>query len=154
MPGRGKGKGYNGYKWIRLSTRYAIYARDQFKCVWCSTAPLRLSLDHLMPWSKGGGNHPTNLVTCCFACNAKRGNLSPQCWAECFQEPNKVLARVEQQTATPINRYVGRELAMAQKKKPWRVPAAMEDRSFQHVIDIRGYEPIEEIDEDFCDVPF
>lgn len=81
-----------------------------------------------------------------------RGNL---CWRVFARTCDcQTVQRIEHRIELPLNIHMGKELAQAQKKKPWRVPAAMEDRSFQHVIDIRGYEPIEEIDEDFCDVPF
>jgi hypothetical protein len=33
-----------------------------------------LTLDHLTPYSKGGSNDASNLITCCHRCNSSRGN--------------------------------------------------------------------------------
>ena len=65
-----------GSKWCRPSTRLAIYLRDGLACVWCGLSTedgASLSLDHLRPYSAGGSNGPTNLVTCCARCNSSRG---------------------------------------------------------------------------------
>lgn len=35
-----------------------------------------LSLDHVIPASRGGDNDPSNLVTACKRCNDSRGNRS------------------------------------------------------------------------------
>lgn len=55
------------YKRITLS-RHNIYRRDNFKCLYCGSKE-DLTLDHLIPKSRGGLNTWTNLVTCCFKCN-------------------------------------------------------------------------------------
>jgi 5-methylcytosine-specific restriction endonuclease McrA len=68
-----------GSKWCRPSTRLAIYLRDGLACVWCGLAAedgASLSLDHLRPYSAGGSNDPSNLVTCCARCNSSRGARS------------------------------------------------------------------------------
>lgn len=59
--------------WITQKRRLAIYARDDFQCVYCQTK-VDFTLDHLKPRSKGGSNKDNNLVTCCHACNSSRGN--------------------------------------------------------------------------------
>lgn len=151
MPARGKAALYQGYKWIRPEKRYALYVRDELQCVWCSTAPLRLSLDHLVPWCRGGSNHQTNLVTCCFACNARKGNHSLQEWVLTIPKPEEVLARVERQRFLPINIHVGRELYAAQKKKPWRQPPAMECRMVQDAMERLGYTGEDFQEEDISD---
>jgi 5-methylcytosine-specific restriction endonuclease McrA len=63
--------------WIRQDSRLAIYLRDGMKCAYCGTGVedgAQLTLDHIRPWSKGGCNHATNLVTSCKTCNSSRGN--------------------------------------------------------------------------------
>lgn len=66
-----------GMNWIRREKRLAIYLRDGLACVYCgesveTAAPL--TLDHLRPYSKGGTNTATNLVTACHRCNSSRGS--------------------------------------------------------------------------------
>lgn len=67
-----------GSKWIRKEKRLAIYMRDGFRCIYCNRhferMKDRLQLDHLIPWSKGGTNDESNLVTCCKPCNVARGD--------------------------------------------------------------------------------
>lgn len=35
--------------------------------------PFRATIDHLVPRSKGGGNHFENLVIACYPCNIEKG---------------------------------------------------------------------------------
>jgi 5-methylcytosine-specific restriction endonuclease McrA len=37
-----------------------------------------LTIDHVLPKSRGGSNRWTNLVTCCTNCNRKKGDKTPQ----------------------------------------------------------------------------
>jgi 5-methylcytosine-specific restriction endonuclease McrA len=74
-------KAKHGSHWISDKARAAIYARDLFLCAYClhKCEPGRsangLSLDHIIPKSKGGSNHSTNLVTAHISCNSQRKNL-------------------------------------------------------------------------------
>lgn len=61
---------------IRAS-RARIYKRDNYECVYCGSKK-ELTLDHVVPKSKGGGNEWTNLVTSCFKCNLKKGSKTPE----------------------------------------------------------------------------
>lgn len=66
-----------GMNWLRIEKRLALYARDGFACCYCGAGvedEVKLTLDHLTPYSKGGTNSATNLVTCCSRCNSSRGN--------------------------------------------------------------------------------
>lgn len=55
--------------------RAAIYVRDAFCCRYClSDSGGRLTLDHIVPVSRGGTNAPSNLVTCCKKCNLAKGD--------------------------------------------------------------------------------
>ena len=79
---RPKDGSYQGMNWIRPEKRLAIYLRDGLACCYCGDtveAGAKLTLDHLRPYSKGGGNEPTNLVTACHRCNSSRGARS---WAK------------------------------------------------------------------------
>ncbi len=62
------------YKGVVLS-RHNIFKRDGHKCQYCGTNK-DLTLDHLIPRSKGGKSSWTNLVTACKRCNALKGDSS------------------------------------------------------------------------------
>lgn len=59
------------------ANRNRIYKRDGYECVYCGSKK-DLTLDHVIPKSKGGQNTWTNLVTCCFKCNLKKGDRTPE----------------------------------------------------------------------------
>ena len=67
---------YLPYKKVPLS-RYNIFRRDGYRCVYCNTKE-DLTLDHVLPKSRGGGNTWKNLVTCCKICNLKKDNKTPE----------------------------------------------------------------------------
>jgi 5-methylcytosine-specific restriction endonuclease McrA len=58
---------------LRL-TRKAIYERDNYTCYGCGEvfSVTNLTLDHIIPKSRGGDNSWLNLVTCCKKCNDKK----------------------------------------------------------------------------------
>jgi len=63
---------------VRKSKR-AIFERDDFTCQYCGKSlPLEeLTVDHVVPKSKGGGADWSNSVTACKCCNNKKGNRTP-----------------------------------------------------------------------------
>ena len=56
--------------------RKRIYKRDNNQCVYCGSKK-HLTIDHVLPKSRGGNNTWKNLVTCCLSCNLKKGNRTP-----------------------------------------------------------------------------
>ncbi len=58
-------------------TRHNIFKRDDFKCLYCGS-DRNLTLDHVLPRSRGGGNSWTNLATCCTKCNSLKDNKTPE----------------------------------------------------------------------------
>jgi len=75
--------------WIRQSSRLAVYLRDGLACAYCGAAVedgATLSLDHLVPRSRGGNHRVTNLVTCCKRCNSSRGNRSVRAFCRAVAE--------------------------------------------------------------------
>ena len=58
---------------IPKAVREAVYERDGYACVTCGT-PDNLSIDHVIPWSRGGPDHPDNYQTLCRPCNSRKGN--------------------------------------------------------------------------------
>ena len=60
--------------------RLRIYMRDKFRCQYCGEKKgiAELTLDHILPRSRGGDNLPVNVVTACIACNNRKGNRTPE----------------------------------------------------------------------------
>jgi len=62
---------------ISKKTRFEIFKRDSFKCVYCGRTPeadgVKLVVEHIRPVVKGGENDYLNLVTACFDCNSGKG---------------------------------------------------------------------------------
>ncbi len=57
----------------RRISRRAVFARDEFRCQYCG-AQKRLTVDHVVPRSKGGGDGWDNVVTSCAPCNLRKGD--------------------------------------------------------------------------------
>ena len=58
----------------RKISRRALFARDEWSCVYCGTSGGRLTLDHVLPRSRGGDSVWENVVTSCAPCNLRKGN--------------------------------------------------------------------------------
>jgi len=58
----------------------AIYQRDDYRCQYCLKhfKKEELSLDHIIPRSRSGGNTWENCVTACVRCNNKKANRTPR----------------------------------------------------------------------------
>lgn len=61
---------------ITLSVRMDVLRRDSSQCVCCGRKPpeVELEVDHVIPFSKGGGNDLSNLQALCFDCNRGKSN--------------------------------------------------------------------------------
>ncbi len=57
-------------------TRENIFRRDGLKCLYCDSTK-NLTIDHVIPRSRGGGNTWENLATCCSKCNVTKGSKTP-----------------------------------------------------------------------------
>jgi len=64
------------YKGVTL-TRQNIFKRDNFECQYCGTKR-DLTLDHVLPTSRGGPHSWLNLVTACKRCNTRKGDFTPE----------------------------------------------------------------------------
>lgn len=103
-----------GSKWIRPSTRWAIYHRDDFACVYCGNVG-DLSLDHVRAVAGSGTNEPENLVTCCIRCNSSKQQLTMRQWYAKLRaadyDVEAIQRRVARAVRQPIDRVRGRFLA-------------------------------------------
>lgn len=60
----------------RRITRRALFARDLHACQYCGSRA-RLTLDHVVPRSRGGASSWANVVTACSPCNLKKSDRLP-----------------------------------------------------------------------------
>jgi 5-methylcytosine-specific restriction endonuclease McrA len=58
-------------------TRNLVYKRDNYMCSYCG-AKENLTIDHIIPSSRGGKDTWDNLVSCCNRCNTLKGNRTPE----------------------------------------------------------------------------
>ena len=60
----------------RKITRRAVFARDGWACQYCGSRS-NLTVDHVIPRSKGGSSDWTNIVASCAPCNRRKGDHLP-----------------------------------------------------------------------------
>jgi 5-methylcytosine-specific restriction endonuclease McrA len=60
----------------RKITRRAVFARDGWACQYCGSRQ-NLTVDHVIPRSKGGGSTWDNIVAACAPCNRRKGDTMP-----------------------------------------------------------------------------
>jgi 5-methylcytosine-specific restriction endonuclease McrA len=88
-------------------SRKNILLRDHNTCQYCGRvfAPQDLTLDHIIPRSRGGDSAWDNLVTCCRSCNNRKGDRSPEdSGMRLIKRPQAYNLHVNRQ----IIRYLGR----------------------------------------------
>jgi 5-methylcytosine-specific restriction endonuclease McrA len=61
----------------RKITRRAVLARDSYTCQYCGRESSGLTVDHVVPRSRGGTSHWDNIVAACAPCNRKKGSKLP-----------------------------------------------------------------------------
>ncbi len=61
----------------RRITRKAVLARDGWVCQYCGTEKPGLTVDHVIPRSRGGESVWENIVAACASCNRRKGNRMP-----------------------------------------------------------------------------
>jgi 5-methylcytosine-specific restriction endonuclease McrA len=64
----------------RVTNRHRIFARDRHRCQYCGRrgTAFDLTLDHVLPKSRGGRTLAENLVTACQVCNNRKGDRTPE----------------------------------------------------------------------------
>jgi 5-methylcytosine-specific restriction endonuclease McrA len=58
----------------RRISRRVLFARDGWQCAYCGTNSNRLTLDHVVPRSRGGASVWENVVASCAPCNHRKGD--------------------------------------------------------------------------------
>ena len=77
--------------------RHYIFARDRWQCQYCDkphTKNRTLTLDHIIPESRGGPTVVGNLVTACKQCNTKKTNTPLDAF---LAKKPKLAAKIQQQ---------------------------------------------------------
>lgn len=74
------------YRYIRLK----VLERDGYICYWCG-GPGE-TMDHIVPWSKGGRTTMDNCICACLECNGQRGDTPAAEFARQRQVPPPLVA--------------------------------------------------------------
>jgi len=73
-------------------SRHNIYLRDGNRCQYCGRkfSSSELSLDHVVPISRGGKSSWENVVCACLPCNVRKGNkLLCECHMQLIRQPQR-----------------------------------------------------------------
>jgi len=62
----------------RRITRRAVFARDDWTCQYCGSRSSHLTVDHVIPRSKGGPSTWENIVASCAPCNRRKADMLPE----------------------------------------------------------------------------
>lgn len=62
---------------VRL-TRREIFRRDGYTCQYCGQQMHTLTMDHVIPRTRGGAHTWENLVSACPTCNRRKGSRTPE----------------------------------------------------------------------------
>ncbi len=65
------------YKEISPS-RWNVMHRDSYSCQYCGARGRDLTIDHVVPRSRGGADSWENVVAACTRCNVKKGDRTPK----------------------------------------------------------------------------
>lgn len=67
-------------------TRALILKRDNHTCQYCDYTGPKLTIDHILPKSRGGQDTWQNLVASCYDCNNCKDNRTPEEWAAALKK--------------------------------------------------------------------
>lgn len=83
-------------------SRRQILLRDEHTCQYCAVrlGVAALTLDHVLPRSRGGENTWENLVACCLPCNTRKGDRTPE------EARMKLLRKPRSYGAAPLMRQL------------------------------------------------
>ena len=85
----------------RKITRRAVFARDDWTCQYCGSRS-NLTVDHVVPRSKGGPSSWENIVASCAPCNRRKGSALPrQAGMHLARQPSTPSPHVFIQVASP-----------------------------------------------------
>lgn len=65
---------------VTLAEWEALLAREGGHCAYCNTRPEALTMDHVVPLSRGGKHAIENILPACKSCNSRKGARTPGEW--------------------------------------------------------------------------
>ena len=65
--------GFTQSRYISETTKKIVFSRDGGKCQCCGSFE-KLEYDHIIPFSCGGSNDPSNIQLLCLKCNRSKSN--------------------------------------------------------------------------------
>ena len=76
---RGRHRGPFGRQTVGLS-KYRLFTRDHHLCAYCGSQfpESELTVEHILPVSRGGRHEWTNVVSACRSCNTRKGSRLPE----------------------------------------------------------------------------
>tara|TARA_Y100001968_G_scaffold315327_1_gene341802 strand:- start:268 stop:765 length:498 start_codon:yes stop_codon:yes gene_type:complete len=85
-------------------TRKNILQRDDNCCQYCGCIGHKLSIDHVLPRSRGGRDNWENVTTACLPCNVLKGNRTPEeANMQLKRKPHKPISNLSFETTRQIN---------------------------------------------------
>ena len=96
---------------MTVLTRKNLYTRDRNQCQYCGKKqqPSDLTLDHIIPESRGGKWGWENLVAACTPCNRKKANRTPE-------EAGMTLLHKPRPSTLHTSRYMLRLIGLAEDR--------------------------------------
>lgn len=55
-----------------------VFLRDRHTCIYCGSRTGAMTIDHVIPLSRGGKTDFDNCVACCAPCNRRKGDRTPR----------------------------------------------------------------------------
>lgn len=76
--------------------RYTLYWKQERKCNGCKEIFVfrDMTLDHILPRSRGGTDDPKNLQLLCKPCNSSKGARTPEEWCQVLKEKGQSKSRI------------------------------------------------------------
>jgi 5-methylcytosine-specific restriction endonuclease McrA len=91
-------------------SRHMVYKRDDHMCQYCGSIK-NLTIDHVMPRSRGGKDTWENMVVACMPCNTHKGDKTPEEWGhKLYRKPkapfNKMTLSLNKSNVSEWKEYV------------------------------------------------
>jgi 5-methylcytosine-specific restriction endonuclease McrA len=91
-------------------TRRNVFQRDNHHCQYCGSGSEPLSIDHVVPRSRGGADSWENVTTACLTCNVRKGNRTPrEAGMPLRQEPRRPLSLLSFEARRRMGHGLNRE---------------------------------------------